>query len=43
MTSVFNEMIDLVDKGRAVDVVYTDFKKVFDTISNKILIDKVMK
>lgn len=36
-------MTSLVDEGRAVGVVYTCFRKVFDTVSHSIIIDKVMK
>jgi len=32
-----------VDEGRALDVVYTDFNKVFDTISHDILVMKLRK
>ncbi|GAB0178679.1 mitochondrial enolase superfamily member 1 [Grus japonensis] len=32
-----------VDEGRAVDVVYLDFSKGFDTISHKILVSKLRK
>ena len=32
-----------VDEGRAVDVVYLDFSKAFDTISHNILIGKLRK
>ncbi|KAK4816570.1 hypothetical protein QYF61_017960 [Mycteria americana] len=39
----YDEMTGLVDEGRAVDVVYLDFKKAFDTVSCKILIEKLMK
>lgn len=33
-------MTGLVDAGQAVDIVYMDFHKAFDTFSHKILIDK---
>jgi len=36
-------MTGWVDEGRAVDVVYLDFSKAFDTISHNILIGKLRK
>ncbi|GAB0182191.1 mitochondrial enolase superfamily member 1 [Grus japonensis] len=39
----YDEMTDLVDGGRVVDIVYLDFSKAFNTVSCKILIDKPMK
>ncbi|KAK4825954.1 hypothetical protein QYF61_003472 [Mycteria americana] len=36
-------MTGLVDEGRALDTVYLDFSKAFDTVSGKILIEKLMK
>lgn len=38
-----NEMISLVNMGRAVDVVYLGFSKAFDSVFHNILIDKVKK
>ena len=45
MTSLINfydEMTGLADEGRAVDIVYLDFSKAFDTVSHKILIDRLL-
>ncbi|PKU31592.1 rna-directed dna polymerase from mobile element jockey- hypothetical protein [Limosa lapponica baueri] len=36
-------MTGLAVEGRAVDIVYLDLSKVFDTVSHKILIQKLMK
>lgn len=36
-------MTGLVDEGSIVDIVYTEFRKTFDTYSPKILIEKVDK
>jgi len=36
-------MTGWVDEGRAVDVVYFDFSKAFDTVSHNILIGKLRK
>jgi len=46
LTNLMNfhdEMTSLVDDKRAVDTVYLDFRKVFDTLSQKILTDKLLK
>lgn len=37
-----NEMTGSVDKVRAVDKVYLEFRDVFDTVSKKILINKLL-
>lgn len=36
-------MTGFVDEGRAVDVVYLDFRKTLNIVSHNILIDKLMK
>ena len=33
----------LVDEGRAADIVYLDFSKAFNTVSDKIIIEKLRK
>ncbi|KAK4824713.1 hypothetical protein QYF61_017939 [Mycteria americana] len=38
LINFYNETTGLVDEGRAVDIVYLDFSKAFDTVSHKILI-----
>jgi len=38
-----DEMTGLVYEGRAVDVFYLDFSRVFSTVCHNILVDKLMK
>ena len=42
VTNYYDEMTGLVGEGRAVDIVYLAFSKAFDTVSQKILIEKLM-
>lgn len=44
MTNLINcEMTGQVDKERIADIVYLEFRKTFDTVSPKILIEKAGK
>lgn len=43
LKTFYNEMMDMVDKGRPVDVLYLYFEKVFDTVFLNIFIKKLMK
>ena len=41
LISFYDLVTRLVDEGKAVDVVYVDFIKAFDTVSHSILLQKV--
>ncbi|KAK4821580.1 hypothetical protein QYF61_023487 [Mycteria americana] len=41
LTSFYNKVTRLVDKGKAVVAVYLDFSKAFDTVSHSILLEKL--
>jgi len=43
LTAFYSGMTGWLDEGRAVDVVYLDFSKAFDTVSYNILLRKLRK
>ena len=41
LISFYDKVTHLVDEGKAVDVVYLDFNKTFDTVPHNILMEKL--
>ena len=41
LISFYDKMTRLLDKGKAIHIIYLDFQKAFDTITHRILIEKL--